>query len=93
MDVLEIASLTEYAEYLETNPDEYEALFNTILVNVTQFFRDPEAWQFVSENILPEILGKADEIRIWSAGCATGEEPSCSSTGSGSAFRRGGSHR
>jgi len=75
IDVLGIASLTEYAEYLETNPDEYEALFNAIFANVPRFFRDPEAWEFISENVLPEILEKANEIRIWSAGCASGEEP------------------
>ena len=74
MDVLGIANLSEYAEYLETDPDEYKALFNSILVNTTQFFRDPEAWSFIRENILPEILEKADEVKIWSAGCASGEE-------------------
>ena len=75
MDVLDISSLTEYSEYLEANPNEYEALFNTILVNVTRFFRDPEAWSFLEENILPDILKEKDEIRIWSAGCSSGEEP------------------
>ena len=75
MDVLEISSLAEYSEYLEAKPDEYEALFNTILVNISQFFRDPEAWNFVREDILPEILEGSDEIRLWSAGCASGEEP------------------
>jgi two-component system CheB/CheR fusion protein len=75
MDVLGISSLVEYSEYLDANPDEYEVLFDTILVNVSQFFRDPEAWDFVRENVLPEILSKGGEIRIWSAGCASGEEP------------------
>lgn len=75
MDVLGISSLVEYSEYLDANPDEYEVLFNTILVNVSRFFRDPEAWDFVRENVLPEILNKGGEIRIWSAGCASGEEP------------------
>ena len=78
MAVLEIPSLTEYAKYLESNPDEYTALFNTILMNVSQFFRDPDAWDFVKVAILPKILesdGEEKEIRIWSAGCASGEEP------------------
>jgi len=74
MDVLGVPSLAEYAARLETDSNEYEALFNTILVNTTQFFRDPEAWGFVKENVLPEILGRTDEIKIWSAGCASGEE-------------------
>ncbi|MFC1716931.1 CheR family methyltransferase [Candidatus Poribacteria bacterium] len=75
MDVLGIPSLAEYAEYLETDPDEYKSLFNSILVNTTQFFRDPESWSFVRRDVLSETLGKTDEIRIWSAGCASGEEP------------------
>ena len=74
MDVLGSPSLAEYAEYLETDPDEYKALFDTILINTTQFFRDPEAWNFIRGNVLSEILGRTDEIRIWSAGCASGEE-------------------
>ena len=74
MDILGISSLANYAEYLETDQGEYEALFN-VIVNVTQFFRDPEAWDFIRAEVLPEILEKADEIRIWSAGCASGEEP------------------
>ncbi len=75
MDILEISSLAEYSEYLEANPDEYKALFTAILVSTTQFFRDMEAWTFVRENVLPEITERCDEIRIWSAGCASGEEP------------------
>lgn len=75
MIVLDISSLAEYSEYLDADPDEYEILFNTILVNATRFFRDPEAWSFLREKVLPGILKSGDEIRIWSAGCASGEEP------------------
>jgi len=74
MDVLEVASLADYLEYIEANPDEYEPLFNTILMSASQFFRDIDAWNFMRESILPEILERGDEIRIWSAGCASGEE-------------------
>ena len=74
MDILGISSLAEYEEYLDTDQGEYEALFN-VIVNVTQFFRDPEAWSFIRAEVLPEILEGTDEIRIWSAGCASGEEP------------------
>lgn len=75
MDILGISALAEYAEHLEAKPDEYKALFNTILINVTQFFRDPEAWIVAKASILPPILENTDEIRIWSAGCSSGEEP------------------
>ncbi len=67
----------EYIDYLEVHPEEFTSLFNTILINVTSFFRDGQAWETVSRDIVPRILGnkRADEaIRVWSAGCSSGEE-------------------
>ncbi len=66
-----------YQDYLEVHPDEFIQFFDTLLINVTSFFRDSSAWQFVAEEIVPRIIsGKAPgaPIRVWSAGCATGEE-------------------
>jgi len=65
-----------YRDYLETHPGEFTALFNTILINVTGFFRDPEAWEALSRDRLPAVLERADDgpVRVWSAGCASGEE-------------------
>jgi two-component system CheB/CheR fusion protein len=66
-----------YLDYLEVHAEEFTALFNTILINVTGFFRDPEAWDYLRTEILPNILAaKAPDetIRVWSAGCASGEE-------------------
>ena len=66
-----------YRDYLELHPEEFEALFDTVLINVTGFFRDPDAWRALARGPLPELLARrsADEpIRVWSAGCATGEE-------------------
>ena len=66
-----------YEEMLETHPDEVVYLFNTILINVTSFFRDPEAWEYLADNVLPRLVAKRDgewQVRAWSAGCATGEE-------------------
>ncbi len=73
---LQLGDFTEYLDYLEVHADEYELLFNTILINVTSFFRDPKAWEYLAESVVPRIVGKADGagIRIWSAGCASGEE-------------------
>jgi two-component system CheB/CheR fusion protein len=74
---LRLESLSEYLDHLEVHPEEFTYLFNTILINVTAFFRDPSSWDFLTREIIPSILeGKqADEpIRIWSAGCASGEE-------------------
>jgi two-component system CheB/CheR fusion protein len=70
-------SYRSYRDYLEVHPDEFAHLFNTVLINVTSFFRDPEAWDYLAEVILPQIIDGKDneEIRVWSAGCASGEEP------------------
>ncbi|HEY0553848.1 MAG TPA: CheR family methyltransferase [Thermoanaerobaculia bacterium] len=77
MQQVGIASYPEYVDYLEVHPDEFLPLFNTVLINVTGFFRDPLAWQVLAERILPRILedkGAGEPVRCWSAGCASGEE-------------------
>jgi two-component system CheB/CheR fusion protein len=78
MDVLSVPSFADYTDYLEVHPEEFAHLFNSILINVTGFFRDQTAWEYLSEEILPGVVAakRADDpIRIWSAGCASGEEP------------------
>ena len=58
--------------------DEFVELFNTILINVTAFFRDEPTWDYLRETIVPAIVENAsprDGIRVWSTGCASGEEP------------------
>src|SRR5690606_8269743 len=77
MSAVGIADFGEYRDYLEVHPDEFDALFDTILINVTGFFRDPAAWDAVATKVLPPLLSAksgAEPIRIWSAGCASGEE-------------------
>jgi chemotaxis methyl-accepting protein methylase len=72
-----IDNYREYLEKLSSDGDEFAELFDTILINVTGFFRDPPAWAFMRETIVPKILaekGPGEQVRIWSAGCATGEE-------------------
>jgi two-component system CheB/CheR fusion protein len=66
-----------YRAYLAEHPEEYVELFNTILINVTGFFRDREAWNVVAEQVIPRLLEDRGDapIRVWSAGCASGEEP------------------
>ncbi len=78
LDDLKISTYPEYERYLDTHQDEYGKLFETMLINVSEFFRDPEAWKIVEEKVLPDIIArkkKGDTIRVWSAGCASGEEP------------------
>jgi two-component system CheB/CheR fusion protein len=70
-------SYLSYLDHLEVDPEEFTQLFNTILINVTGFFRDPPAWEYLADEILPRILadkGGDAPVRIWSAGCASGEE-------------------
>ncbi len=77
MDTVEIATFANYQDYLEVHPTEFANLFNTILINVTSFFRDEAAWEYLAAEIIPRIIQEkaADEpIRIWCAGCASGEE-------------------
>ncbi len=66
-----------YLDYLQVHPDEFPILFNTILINVTSFFRDSGSWEYLASDIIPRIIaekGPDDPIRVWSAGCASGEE-------------------
>ncbi|UGS36614.1 CheR family methyltransferase [Capillimicrobium parvum] len=76
MDAIGSDSYADYLNHLEVEPDEFSELFDTILINVTSFFRDAPAWRYVDEQVLPAIIGHAGsrDIRIWSAGCASGEE-------------------
>jgi two-component system, chemotaxis family, CheB/CheR fusion protein len=67
----------EYIDHLQVDSDEFVALFNTILINVTSFFRDEEAWDLIRSHVVPTLLaerGPDDPVRIWSAGCASGQE-------------------
>ena len=71
------ASYADYQDYLEVHPDEFARLFDTMLINVTGFFRDPAVWDYLRDDIVPTMLaakGTADPVRVWSAGCASGEE-------------------
>jgi two-component system, chemotaxis family, CheB/CheR fusion protein len=77
MQEVGIGSYEEYQDHLEVTPDEFTDLFDTILINVTDFYRDKPAWTYLSEEVVPQILDGApapEPIRVWSAACATGEE-------------------
>jgi two-component system CheB/CheR fusion protein len=71
-------TFAEYAAYLESDPEEFARLVNSLLIKVTEFFRDPKLFDYLRVSVLPELIGQARrerrELRIWSAGCSTGEE-------------------
>jgi two-component system CheB/CheR fusion protein len=78
MSEVGVGDYARYQDYLEVNPGEFTDLFNTILINVTGFFRDPPAWDYIADELVPQLLAEVPDpqpIRVWSAGCATGEEP------------------
>jgi two-component system CheB/CheR fusion protein len=67
-----------YLEVLQGNPAEFDELFNSILINVTSFFRDEDVWEALRVALLPDLLAaknSSEPIRVWSAGCASGQEP------------------
>src|SRR3954462_8327152 len=77
MEEVGIDNYADYQDRLEVTPDEFTDLFNTILINVTGFFRDKPAWDYIAEEIVPALLERVPEpqpLRIWSAACASGEE-------------------
>src|SRR5262249_21710006 len=74
---LNLGTYADYSEYIRDNPDEATELLNTILINVTEFFRDLPAWEILRNEILPPMLKQlrsGASFRAWSAGCASGEE-------------------
>jgi len=63
-----------YHDYLQVHPEEFAILFDKILINVTEFFRDTQAWDYLAKNVVPRIVAKSGDVRIWSAGSSSGEE-------------------
>lgn len=77
MSVHELPDLNAYREYVGIHPEEASALLRDLLISVTNFFRDPESWAALESTVLPRVLEshRSDNlIRVWVAGCATGEE-------------------
>ena len=77
MQEVGVKTYAEFARLLEQNPSEFDQLCTTVLINVTAFFRDGVPWDELASTIVPRILEnkRPDEpLRVWSAGCASGEE-------------------
>jgi len=78
MSQVHVEDFESYARHLDQHADEHVALFNTILINVTGFYRDADAWKTLATDVIPRAVtaaGESRSIRIWSAGCSSGEEP------------------
>ncbi|NIP79895.1 MAG: PAS domain-containing protein, partial [Gemmatimonadetes bacterium] len=77
LQVLGVPDIPSYLTYVRENPEELDALFKDFLISVTNFFRDPDSWKVLEEEVVPGLFrGKTgrDAIRAWVPGCATGEE-------------------
>src|SRR5262245_45804302 len=77
MQIVQVDKLSDYIERLRQEPDEVTLLFRDLLIGVTTFFRDKEAFEALQQLVVPKLfenVGAADTIRIWVPGCATGEE-------------------
>ena len=77
MAVNQIELIDGYVKFLQRDPAEVQALFRDLLIGVTSFFRDPDAFKVLEEKAIPKIFankGEGDAIRVWSSGCSTGEE-------------------
>ena len=75
MRLTNTADYEAYHKYLLGNPQEIDPLRNALTINVTKFFRDPEVFEVLQREVLPDLARHKKTIRIWCAGCATGEEP------------------
>ena len=77
MFLLKFDDYADYSAYIDQHPEEVNDLLNTVLINVTRFFRDPQMWEFLREHVIPTVaagMKPGDSFRVWSAGCASGEE-------------------
>nr|WP_284732058.1 CheR family methyltransferase [Mesorhizobium sp. dw_380] len=77
MQIAQIQSISAYIDWLKKDPREVMNLFRDLLINVTNFFRDPDAFELLERKIIPQLFeGKtaSDTVRVWVPGCATGEE-------------------
>ncbi len=69
------SSYDDYLKYLKANSPELENLRNALTINVTEFFRDNEVYDLMKKEIFPALFQQRKRLRIWCAGCSTGEEP------------------
>jgi two-component system CheB/CheR fusion protein len=77
LQAVQVGSYSDYQDYLEVHPAEFSELFDTLLINVTGFFRDEGAWSYLTSDVIPKLVAAIPQeraIRVWSAACASGEE-------------------
>jgi two-component system CheB/CheR fusion protein len=77
MTLSKVATLSEYARFLQESPEEAGLLQKDLLIGVTEFFRQPQAWEALNDKVVAPLIEESppgSEIRVWVPGCSTGEE-------------------
>jgi two-component system CheB/CheR fusion protein len=77
MEFRQIPDVSDYAAIVSGDQEELELLYKDLLIGVTEFFRDKQTFQFLEQEVIPQLftsLHRGEDLRVWSAGCATGEE-------------------
>lgn len=72
---LKIEKYTEYLDLLQRELNHWRKFVDTLTINVSEFYRNPPQWQVLETKIIPELMQKSNILKVWSAGCSTGEEP------------------
>lgn len=78
MKMLNMSNSSQYAELLNSDLNEVGSLYDSLSINVTKFYRDKQVWQVFGNKIIPNLLKNTkpnEKLRLWSCGCASGEEP------------------
>lgn len=75
LHALNLKDFASYEKIVEKSPEELSELFDTLTINVAEFFRDPQIWDYLIPEVFTPLVKRGKPIRIWSAGCASGEEP------------------
>ena len=71
-----ISGFSEYMNILKTDKDMYEEFINFFTINVSEFYRNPDQWEMMDKQVIPELISKfGKNLKIWSAACSTGDEP------------------
>ncbi len=70
-----VRTLAAYTAVLDREPGEYDELLAALTINVTRFFRNPDTYEVLRQRVVPELWARRGRVRVWSAGCASGEEP------------------
>jgi chemotaxis protein methyltransferase CheR len=85
-----VHTFTDYARLLDSDAGEYDLLLDALTINVTKFFRNAETWRALAPYLAELWVRRGGDVRVWSAGCASGEEPYTLAVALAETARRGG---